>query len=120
MTIWLDAQLSPALAPWLSQQFGLTAIPIRDLHLRDTTDAAIFEAARQANVIVLTKDADFPRLLDRHGPPPRIVWLTCGNTSNSALTEILTRAWPIAAKMLTDGEALVEITGRPLADDTHI
>jgi len=26
MKIWLDAQLSPALAPWMSAQFGVSAV----------------------------------------------------------------------------------------------
>jgi predicted nuclease of predicted toxin-antitoxin system len=26
--IWLDAQLSPSLAPWLSEQFGLMAMAV--------------------------------------------------------------------------------------------
>ncbi len=31
MRIWLDAQLPPALAEWLSITFGLEAIALRDL-----------------------------------------------------------------------------------------
>ena len=46
-------------------------------------------AARNAQAIIVTKDIDFLRLLERHGPPPQILWLTCGNTSNERLVEIL-------------------------------
>ncbi len=80
MVIWTDAHLSLALAPWLQATFGVKAAPLRALRLRDTEDAAIFAAARAAGAVLMTKDSDFVALLSRHGPPPRIVWLTCGNT----------------------------------------
>ena len=59
MTLWLDAQLSPAVAKWISETFSVSAIPVREIELRDANDAQIFQAARDSNAIVLTKDADF-------------------------------------------------------------
>ncbi len=38
MNYWFDAQLSPQLAPWLAQRFGVTAQAVRDLGLRDALD----------------------------------------------------------------------------------
>jgi len=55
------------------------------------------------------KDRDFVDLLERHGPPPRVVWPTCGNTSHSRLLAILRDAWPRAAGLMVAGEPLVEI-----------
>jgi len=46
MTIWLDAQLSPAIAPWISAQFSMTALAVRELGLRDSKDREIFLAAK--------------------------------------------------------------------------
>jgi predicted nuclease of predicted toxin-antitoxin system len=42
MTIWVDAQLSPSIADWIGAQFGVTAVALRDLGLRDLTDRQIF------------------------------------------------------------------------------
>jgi predicted nuclease of predicted toxin-antitoxin system len=109
VTLWLDAQLSPSLAAWLSEAIGVLSVPVRDVGLRDATDRQIFQQARAAGVIVVTKDADFVRLLEEFGPPPQVVWLTCGNTSNVRLRELLIRVWPDVAGMLRCGEALVEI-----------
>jgi predicted nuclease of predicted toxin-antitoxin system len=109
--IWLDAQLSPALADWIATELRQPAQAIRVLGFRNATDAEIFEAARKANVIVMTKDADFITLLERLGPPPQVIWLTCGNTSNAALQTILQRALPQSLAILNSGEALVEIAG---------
>jgi len=35
MTIWVDAHLSPAIATWITANFGITAYALRDLGLRD-------------------------------------------------------------------------------------
>ncbi|WP_324671825.1 DUF5615 family PIN-like protein [Hymenobacter sp. GOD-10R] len=109
MIIWLDAHLSPLLAAWLKWKFGLTAVPLRDIGLRDAEDEEIFAAAKSASAIVLTKDADFLRLLERYGPPPQVLWVTCGNTSNERLQQVLLQTLPTALELLAAGEPLVEI-----------
>jgi predicted nuclease of predicted toxin-antitoxin system len=106
--IWVDAQLSPAIAAWISSNFSVPATALRDLGLRDATDRAIFLAARSALAILLTKDSDFLRLLDELGSPPKVIWLTCGNTSNARLKQILTSTLPQALALL-QSEQLVEI-----------
>jgi predicted nuclease of predicted toxin-antitoxin system len=73
MRVWVDAQLSPALARWMVETLGVDATALRDLGLRDANDATIFRAARDGSAVVLTKDADFVSLVERHGPPPQIV-----------------------------------------------
>ena len=61
---------------------------------------------------MLTKDGDFVRLLEQLGPPPQILWLTVGNTSNTRLREVLSRSFGSARKLLRGGEPLVESTDR--------
>ena len=82
---------------------------VRDLGLREAKDRQIFLAAKVASAVIMSKDSDFVRLLEELGPPPQVVWLTCGNTSNARLRLILLTAWPAAASLLENGEALVEI-----------
>lgn len=109
MIIWTDAQISPAIAPWIASELGLAAIAVRDLGLREAKDPEIFKAAREANAVVVTKDADFAVLLERFGPPPTVIWLRCGNTSNAHLKRLLSRTLPKALELLATGERLVEI-----------
>lgn len=110
MKIWVDAQLSPAIAGWLRDTFGLDAEALRDVGLRDAEDHEIFEAARREGVVaVLTKDRDFVDLVQRLGSPPQVLWLTCGSTSNARLREILTATVPEGLALLTAGEPVVEI-----------
>jgi predicted nuclease of predicted toxin-antitoxin system len=110
MTLWVDAQMSPAVAAWISSNFAVEAIAIRDLGLRNAEDDEIFQAARRENAIVVTKDSDFVLLLERLGAPPQVIWVTCGNTSNARLKEILIGTLPKALELLKSGEALVEIS----------
>lgn len=78
------------IAAWISSNYPVSAVAIRDLGLRDAEDKEIFEAARLEKAVVMTKDSDFVLLLDRLGPPPQVIWVTCGNTSNGRLKEVLT------------------------------
>jgi predicted nuclease of predicted toxin-antitoxin system len=110
MTIWIDAQLSPSIAAWITENFEIEALALRDLGLRDSEDEEIFEAAKNQNAVVMTKDSDFVSLLDRLGSPPKIIWLTCGNTSNSNLKNILNSTLQDAINLLQEGETIVEIS----------
>ena len=111
MNIWVDAQLPPNLAQWISNNFDVKAAALRDLGLRDVKDIEIFEAARVVNVVLMTKDSDFIDLVCRLGTPPQILWLTCGNVTNRNLRQLLTRTLPDALELLRQGEMIIEISG---------
>ncbi len=110
MILWVDAQLSPALAAWLTTEFGIDAFSVRYLKMVRAKDHEIFAAAQDANVVVLTKDSDFVVLQERLGAPPSILWVRCGNTSNPHLKQVLRRTLPTALQLLESGETLIEIT----------
>jgi predicted nuclease of predicted toxin-antitoxin system len=111
MTIWVDAHLSPAIATWISTTLEIEAVALRDLGLRDAEDTEIFQVAKAQRAILMTKDSDVVDLVERLGSPPQIIWLTCGNTSNARLREILSETLPRALELLAAGETLVEISG---------
>jgi predicted nuclease of predicted toxin-antitoxin system len=51
--IWIDAQLSPALAAWINRNYKeVEAKSVRAVGLRDAGDEEIYRAARKAEVIV--------------------------------------------------------------------
>ena len=66
-------------------------------------------AAGKSDAVVMTKDSDFLRLLEQHGPPPQVLWVTCGNTSNEAMQAVLRREFGRALELLSQGERMVEI-----------
>ena len=76
-----------------------------------------FFAARSEKAIVITKDQDFVQLLKRLGPPPQVIWVTCGNVSNTQMRDILRKDFRSTLLLLQQGKSLVEI---PDLTDTGI
>lgn len=111
MIFWLNAQLPPSLAQWLSEIFGVNALTLQQLGLQDAQDIEIFNADRANGLgtVIITKDRDFVDLVIRLGSPPQILWLTCGNITNRDLQRIFSRAFPDAVELFNNGENIVEV-----------
>jgi predicted nuclease of predicted toxin-antitoxin system len=113
MTIWIDAQLSPFIANWIGVNYPqLIAQSLRTLKLEIASDYDIFRKARKANAVIMSKDYDFVKLIELHGTPPQLIWITCGNTSNARLCEILNLLLQQAIDLLNEGESIVEISDK--------
>lgn len=113
MKLWVDAQLSPAIAAWINRTFDdVEAESVQALGLRDATDTEIYEAAKKVNAVVMSKDDDFIQLIRQKGAPPKLIWITCGNTSNAKMRDILSTALLKAKELLERGESVVEISDK--------
>jgi len=87
---------------------------LREIGLRDAEDVEIFMAARRdcgAEAVVISKDSDFVELVMRHGAPPKLLWVTCGNLTNARLKQVFERTFSDAVALLQSGEVIVEISG---------
>ncbi|MBK1633383.1 hypothetical protein CKO31_22045 [Thiohalocapsa halophila] len=94
MIFWIDAQLPPGLAPWLTDRFGVEAKSLRFLGLQDAEDLESFDSARAVrDVVPISKDSDFVELVSQQGPPPRLLWVTCGNLTNRRLRTVFSRVF---------------------------
>jgi predicted nuclease of predicted toxin-antitoxin system len=114
MTLWLDAHLDEALAPWLGSRFGVIAKSLREVGLDGADDIPIFEAARRfSEIVIVSKDADFAEIVTQRGKPPQVLWLRCGNRSTIEVQIILANLLPDALRLLQAGEALVEVAEMP-------
>ena len=109
MKFWIDAQLPPLLAVWLSAQFNVEALALRTLGLRDAADAAIFQAAQQQGIVIVSKDSDFVEMISRYGPPPQLIWVTCGNVTNRQLQIVFDKTFSASVHLLAAGQVMVEI-----------
>jgi predicted nuclease of predicted toxin-antitoxin system len=110
MIIWIDAQLSPSIAAWINRSFqNIQAQSVRSLDLQRADDNAIFDAAKKAAAVIMSKDSDFLKLVDQFGTPPQIIWITCGNTSNSRMRAVLAKSLGKAVELINSGEPVVEI-----------
>jgi predicted nuclease of predicted toxin-antitoxin system len=111
LILWFDVMLPPDVATWAAAQFNAETDHLDPLGFRLATDRVIFEAARRKQVsAIITKDSDYLRLLEQHGPPPAVIWLTCGNTSNETLKTLLTQRLHAALALIEGGEPLVELS----------
>ena len=94
------------------QTFSIQAQSLVSLGLRDANDLDVFYAARTAGATIMSKDQDFVDLVLMHETPPQIIWVTCGNTSNAFLRNLLQRVFPQILQLLESGEPLVELPGK--------
>jgi predicted nuclease of predicted toxin-antitoxin system len=109
MKLWLDAKLPPSLSTWIASRFNVEVHSARDLNLLAAKDEEILLAARKERAIVVSKDVDFVRLVEQRGSPPQLIWITCGNSSNSNLRRIFESTLEDALKILHAGDEIVEI-----------
>lgn len=88
--IWVDANISPAIAKWMSEFTGYDVKSAFVLNLYYLSDKDIFEMGRNAgNVILVSKDSDFPELVTQLGTPPKLIYLRVGNCDNRKLWRII-------------------------------
>jgi|SRR3569833_123796 len=88
--IWLDAQISPIIAKWMTDYTGLNVKSAYKLQHNTLTDTQIYNNAKAAgNVILISKDADFPELISRLGSPPKLIVIHKGNCDNQQLWEFI-------------------------------
>lgn len=89
MRLLLDQNLAPGLARRIADLFPGTR-HVREVGLRDSNDLVIWEYARQDDLTIVTKDADFRELCHTRGaPPPRVVWIRIGNCSVAHVEAVL-------------------------------
>ena len=59
--------------------------------------------------VLISKDSDFVDLVQEQGPPPQLIWLTCGNVTNALLKDVMSKSWLKVAALIEAGEAVVEL-----------
>ncbi|MFK8165630.1 MAG: DUF5615 family PIN-like protein [Lewinella sp.] len=74
-------------------------------------DSLIWQWARDNDyVVIVSQDSDFVDLLDRHGPPPKVVHLRFGNQRVATVAEFLKSKLPVIRAFVEDEEhSLLEI-----------
>ncbi|MEK6335040.1 MAG: DUF5615 family PIN-like protein [Acidobacteriota bacterium] len=62
---------------------------IRLLGMEEAEDRAIWEYAKANGFIIVSHDADFADMATLFGPPPKVIWLRCGNQPTKAIAQRL-------------------------------
>lgn len=109
MKLLLDENLSRRIVPALQMAFpGTTQVALAGLERAD--DRAVWEYAKVADYILVTKDDDFSGLLSVLGYPPKLVRLVMGNCSNQSVIDALVKSREEIEAALANPEiGLVEV-----------
>jgi len=80
MNLLFDQNLSHRLLRALDDLFP-SSLHVRLLGLAEADDLAIWNYAKDHDLVIVTQDSDYSDWNKLRGAPPKIVWLRCGNTS---------------------------------------
>ena len=100
-------------AAWLGavlREAGCDAFAVREIGLREASDAEIWRYAVQQQAAIITKDEDFAEHCLYSRDQPVIVWLRIGNTSNQALLRWFVTLWPEIIRRMELGDRLIEVS----------
>jgi predicted nuclease of predicted toxin-antitoxin system len=99
-----DQNLSRKLVAQLSTVFpGSTHVVFENLDASD--DQVIWEFAKNAGYIIVSKDSDFRQLSFLHGYPPKTVWLRIGNAPTKTAADLLINNSGTIAAFIEDIDA---------------
>lgn len=112
--LWLDMQMSPQIAVWITKTFSINAISSYNLFYNTEKDETIFLKAKELpNVIILTKDKDFAELQARFLTPPKIILLKTGNCSDEEMKTILSHhLLYVLEELINTSTEIVEIKSK--------
>jgi predicted nuclease of predicted toxin-antitoxin system len=109
MKLLFDQNLSFKLVNRLAEIFPHSD-HVRRLELDQADDRTIREHAKLNGFVLVTQDSDFADLAALLGPPPKVVWLRCGNQPTQVIERLLRHhAEAIEALGLDDDATCLEI-----------
>ncbi len=78
---------------------SLPMVPISSLG-PSPADTKVWEFAKQRELVIISKDADFSERIILNEPPPWVVHVRFGNLRRAAFHALISRAWPQVEKLL--------------------
>jgi predicted nuclease of predicted toxin-antitoxin system len=83
-----DENLSSSLVSELQSEFpGSTHLDL--IGMRRSEDRRIWEYAGGDDFVIVSKDNDFRQLSFVLGPPPKVIWLSVGNSGTAAILAVI-------------------------------
>jgi predicted nuclease of predicted toxin-antitoxin system len=109
MKLLFDQNLSFRLCRLLADAFP-ESNQIRLIGLEEAEDRAVWEYAKTSGFILVSQDVDFADMATLYGPPPKVIWLRCGNQPTNGIEHRLrNHAEAIAAFVEDEAAACWEI-----------
>src|SRR3989449_11582032 len=88
MKLLFDQNLSFKLCRRLADIFP-NSNQIRLLGMEEANDRIIWEYAKANDFILVSQDVDFADMATLYGPPPKVIWLRCGNQPTKTIKQLL-------------------------------
>ena len=88
MKLLLDQNLSYKLCPKLEDIYPGSS-HVRLVNLSEALDKAVWDFAKANGFVLVTQDVDFAEMAALLGPPPKVIWLRCGNQPSAAIELLL-------------------------------
>jgi predicted nuclease of predicted toxin-antitoxin system len=108
MKLLFDENLSSKLCQLLEDLFpGSTQV--RLVGLAQADDPAIWDFAANSAFTIVSLDADFAERAALNGPPPKVIWLRCGNRSTEFIERLLRDHAGAIVAFEREGDACLEI-----------
>lgn len=104
MKLLFDQNLSFKLCRQLDDLFPGSA-QVRPLGLATADDRALWDYAKANGFTLVSQDADFAEMAALLGPPPKLVWLRCGNQPTKVIEELLRGQADAIAALEHQGDA---------------
>lgn len=104
MKLLFDQNLSFKLCLRLKDLFP-NSQQVRLLGMSDAADHDIWTHCGANGFIVVTQDSDFADLAAVLGPPPKVLWLRCGNQPTSIVEQLLREQFETIEAFVNDETA---------------
>jgi predicted nuclease of predicted toxin-antitoxin system len=106
--ILIDNNISVLAKIVLEKDFPMSR-HVFELGLETSSDTEIWEFAKNNFDAILSKDKDFYFKTILNGPPPKLIWITKGNCSNSQLLNLLRKHISEIKTFLLSDQAILSI-----------
>ena len=104
MKLLLDQNLSPRLVDRLTDLYP-DSVHVQSAGLSTALDEEIWAFAKQNQLVIVSKDADFTDLSLVYGSPPLVIWIRRGNCSTKTIESILRDNFQVISTFCQDAEA---------------
>lgn len=103
MKLLLDQNLSPRLVKELGNLYP-DSTHVSLVGLDHAPDRDVWQYARQNELIIVSKDADFHELALVWGAPPKVIWIRRGNCSTKTMETLLRDNYEAIKALHNDNE----------------
>lgn len=84
----IDVNLPRYFSIWTGEEYE-HVVNIDD----EMKDSEIWQYAKEHNLTIVTKDADFSEMILLNDPPPRVIHVKIGNMKMKQIHQVLSKAW---------------------------